>query len=60
MVKPLRKVKATNAYYVTRRIKHSSVVEDKEAVRETLRDIETLDKWLLDVTAGAVQPACTS
>ena len=30
-----------------RPIKHSSVIDDEEAVHETLRDIETLGKWLV-------------
>ena len=49
MAKPLRTINATHADSVTRPIKHSSVVADEEAVRETLRDINTLDKWFLDV-----------
>ena len=49
MAEPLKKIKVTHADSVTRPIKHSSVVADEEAVRETLRDINTLDKWFLDV-----------
>ena len=54
MAKPLKKIKATNADSVTRQIEHSSVVADEEAVRETLRDIDALNKWLLDVPPESV------
>ena len=52
MAKPLRTINATHADSVTRQIEHASAVEDEEAVRETLRDIDALDKWLLDVSPG--------
>ena len=57
MAKPLKKIKATNADSVTRQIEHSSVVADEEAARETLRDIDALDKWILDVPAESVRRA---
>ena len=57
MAQPLTKIKAAHADSVPRPIKHASVAADEEAVRETLHDIETLDKWLLDVPAETVRRA---
>ena len=60
MAQPLNKIKATHADSVTLPIKHASVVAGEEAVRETLRDIETLDKWLQDAPTEPVRHASTN
>ena len=57
MAQPLNKIKATHADSVPRPTKHAAVVADEEAVRETLRDIETLDKWLRDAPTEPVRRA---
>lgn len=47
----------THSDSVTHLIEHCSAIKDEEAVCETLRDIETLDKWLMDVPAEFVRRA---
>ena len=55
MAQPLKKIKATHGDSVPRQIEHASALEGEEAVRETLRDIDELNKWLLDVPPESVR-----